>query len=79
MSAFNDRLITSSNDGKLRLYDINTQTCLKEWEAHSFGINCVIWDQCGDAMISAGDDGLIKLWDYDGEHIHTLMGHTDYV
>lgn len=72
-------IAVASVDGHIRKYDIPTGTLLQDIEAHSFGLNCLKSDRFDTYLISAADDGHIKVWDGDGQLVTSLLGHSSYV
>ena len=46
---------------------------------HSQKVNAVAYSSDGNLIATASDDHSIKIWNQDGELLHTLLGHTDRV
>ena len=77
------RLITSSNDHTLRLWEIfenRPPNCIGVLKGHSDAIFAVAVHPRGDRIASAGRDGVIRLWETDSlQEVARLQGHRNYV
>ena len=49
--------VTGCDDGRIRLWNVNTARCLHEFTAHQARINDVAYSPLGDRILSAADDG----------------------
>lgn len=61
-----DYLLAGTDHNVVRLYDINTQQCFTSPEVHDHhqsGINQVNFSADGKLYITAGRDGMVKVWD----------------
>lgn len=66
---------TGSNDGVIRVWDINSPQILQAIEAHTKGINQLAFQPNGNLIASAGNDALVYLWDpVTGEQVNSLIG-----
>jgi serine/threonine protein kinase/WD40 repeat protein len=54
-------LLTSSNDGTMRLWDVGTGRLLRTFRAHKGAVTCVAWGAPGQAA-TGGADGTVRLW-----------------
>ncbi|KAK6914915.1 WD40 repeat, partial [Dillenia turbinata] len=73
-------LVAGADDTFIRVYSYNTGENIKEFEAHKDYIRCLaVWPTL-PYVLSASDDNLIKLWDWekDWECIQTFEGHSHY-
>ena len=66
--------------GTLKLWEVATGRCLREYEGHSTWIQSVDLSADGRYALSGSDDLTLKLWDVtSGACLRTLAGHTDRV
>lgn len=56
------RLVTGHGDGSLRVWDAETFKLQASASAHSDAVTCMA--VCGTSLISASNDGLVKIWDF---------------
>ncbi len=64
--------------GELILWDLDTQTELRRWTAHSGWVTAVTFSPDGQILISSGEDGRIILWDAaSGEEIQQMARLPD--
>ncbi len=85
INAKNQSFASGSSDGLIRIYDYDilhdTAECIKTLEKHNGSIKfllLVITIKL-NVVISAGNDSLIKIWDYftkENQCLHTLKGHV---
>ena len=74
-------LVTGSADRTVRLWSLNTGfSCLRTFEGHANSVLKVSLISSGSQILSAGSDGLLKLWSVkDNECITTLDEHIDRI
>jgi len=73
------RLVSSSKDGDLRVWDIISGQCLRSMTGHSASVTCVRWGG-GGLVYSSSQDRTIKVWrSEDGALCRTLQGHGHWV
>ena len=73
-----DRLISSSVDKTMKVWDLETKQVLKTFHGHQFSVNCTAI--YGDQLISGSMDDTIKIWDLNTEKVlKTLSGHEGQV
>lgn len=65
----------------IRVYNYNTMDKVKQFEAHTDYIRCVVVHPTLPYVLSCSDDMLIKLWDWEKGWICTQIfeGHSHYV
>ena len=74
------RIVSTSGDHTLKLWDADTGAELRTLTGHTEGIWCGAFSPDGRRIVSAGHDHTLKLWDADtGAELHTLTGHTKEV
>jgi WD40 repeat protein len=77
-SADGRSLVTGAYDNQVRIWQVGRPsspafgTLLKTLSGHSSGVTSVVYSPTGDQIISAGQDGTIKLWQPDGRLVRTL-------
>ena len=78
-------VVSSSNDGKLSLWDVKTSTLkrrfpdAKNWEMSEF-TNSLAMSSDGTHLASGGWDGSIRLWDMQtGQRLQTFSGHDKFI
>ncbi len=80
LSPDNWRFISSSCDGIIQIWDINTCKSLHILEDHTSTVNDIVLSADGQICISASEDHTIRIWNIDtGNCMHVLEGHTDNV
>lgn len=70
-------IITSSEDGQITVWDVESQKELSRWRGHEGMIFYIAFSPDGTRLASAGEDGTVKIWDIETQQlIHDLRGHT---
>ncbi|KAM7272679.1 hypothetical protein ACFE04_027342 [Oxalis oulophora] len=79
--ARNHWIVVGSDVGHIYIYNYDTMEKIKEVEAHSDFIRSVVVHPTLPYLLSASDDKLIKLWDWENDWICTRVfeGHDHYV
>jgi small GTP-binding protein len=73
-------VLSSSDDGTIRLWKIATGECLQVFEAHTSLVSCLAWHSSGRLFLSGSADRTIRLWDSaTGKCIKVLDGHASDV
>lgn len=57
------RVVTASDDGKLKVWDINSGFCLMTFTEHTAAVSAVAFAKKGQVMFSASMDGTVRAWD----------------
>jgi WD40 repeat protein len=65
ISADQKFLVTGSQDAILRLWNLESGTCLREFQGHAKEISAAEFASHGRFIISASVDGQIMLWELD--------------
>ena len=73
-------VLTCSDDKTLRLWDVETERCLRVLEGHTEAVSCVAWSADQRRAISGSDDKMLRLWDVEtGRCLRVLEGHAEAV
>jgi WD40 repeat protein len=73
-------LVTGSEDGSVRVWDLANRICLYEKRDHTSAVNCLAFTSDGARLLTASDDQTVKVWSVPAFEVErTLEGHTDYV
>jgi F-box and WD-40 domain protein 1/11 len=56
-----DRLVSASGDTMIKMWDVRTGRCLREFAGHTRGLACVKYD--GTKIVSGSSDKMIKVWE----------------
>lgn len=74
----NDKLVSGSEDNKIKIWNLNSNKCIRTLEGH---FNCVkSLAVLLDKIVSASSDKTIRIWNsINGQCIKTLNGHGDSV
>jgi WD40 repeat protein len=72
-------VLSGSDDGVLRLWQLATGHCVREFKGHTRSVSAVAVTAAGQAL-SASTDKALRLWDLpSGQCLRVLAGHTDSV
>ena len=72
-------IVSNSNDGTIKLWDVQTGKCIKTLHGHGCTIYAVAFSPNGLIVASSSHDGNIRLWEAQtGESIRTLRSHRPY-
>ncbi|MEL6880251.1 MAG: NB-ARC domain-containing protein [Cyanobacteria bacterium J06607_10] len=75
-----DWLVSSSFDKTVRLWDVQTGTCLRVFTGHTQWIWGLALSPDSDLIASCGDDCTIRLWDIaTGQCVRVLTDHSNWV
>ena len=86
----NGKTIASGSDnGKVRLWDIETEKVVARWTGHTRTVRSLCWSVDGERVVSVSDDGTIRVWDVESgdtvlgpintghEHVHAVIYSPD--
>src|SRR5262249_34552256 len=74
------KLASGSQDGTVKVWDVETGRELRCYTAHGDSVRAVAFTSDGKMIASAGGDKEIRLWDPNTpKDIRTLAGHTEYI
>lgn len=57
------RVVTASDDGKIKVWDINSGFCLMTFTEHTSSVTAVAFAKKGQVMFSSSMDGTVRAWD----------------
>ena len=73
-------LASGSDDGRVKLWSLNSERPLHVLEGHSAGVPAVRWGTSTSSrpcLASSSYDGTVRVWDTEtGTCLHTLHSHT---
>jgi len=71
-------LYSCGQDKVLKVWEVETGTCLKTFTGHQNNINCIIFNLDYTCVLTAASDNTAKMWDIDsGRCLKTFRGHAD--
>ncbi len=72
------RLISGGLEKTVRIWDIDTDECIKELKGHTDIVNSVCITPCGGLAASGSDDRTVRIWNTNtGECLRKLEGHSE--
>ncbi|XP_043715724.1 DENN domain and WD repeat-containing protein SCD1 isoform X2 [Telopea speciosissima] len=75
-----ERVLTSSHDGTIKMWDVRTDTCVATVGRCSSAILCMEYDDSTGILAAAGRDAVANIWDIRaGRQMHKLLGHTRWI
>lgn len=76
----NSQMLTTSWDGKAKLWDIGSGLSIQKFVGHEGQVFSAAFHENGQQIITAGSDRIARLWDVKtGELVRTFQGHTDAI
>lgn len=70
-------LITTHNDGIIRIWEMNNFTCVDSLIGHTISVSSAFYSHDGRYVVSASADRMVKIWDMTTKKcINSLIGHT---
>jgi WD40 repeat protein len=64
----------------VRLWDVQSGRCLKEFHGHTSWVHCVSFSPDGRSTASSSQDATVRLWNVeDGQCLKVLLGHADWI
>lgn len=74
------RGLTGGNDKTMRLWDLESGSCLRVFEGHALHVEAVAWSTDQLHAISGGNEGTVRLWNVKtGERTGVLKVHGSHV
>jgi WD40 repeat protein len=71
------RIVSSSWDKTVRIWDAKSGQSLMELKGHTDPIRSAAWSPDGQKIVSASEDKTLRIWDAtSGQSLHELKGHT---
>jgi WD40 repeat protein len=75
-----DRILTASSDGTIRVWDTQNGALIRQFEGHSDVVYNIKISPDGTQALSGSEDGSVILWDIaSGSVIHQMSGHDGRV
>lgn len=75
-----DKLATASADSSVRIYSVDTSSCLHTLTGHDREVTKAKFNPQGDFLLSTGFDGIARVWDVQtGKNLSLLEGHKDEI
>lgn len=82
------QMITGGENGDMKLWDLESGQCRREFEGHSEMVRAVAWSASGGCAFSGSWDGTMRMWnmetgscvrvfEHDGEAITSVTGSSD--
>jgi chromosome segregation ATPase len=71
-------LASCSVDGSIMVWEMNEGKKVKDWAAHGGGVQSISFTPDGK-IVSAGNDGLVRVWDINGNKLGEAPGQGDLV
>ena len=68
-----DRLLSASNDGSLRCWDLDSGTCLSEFYGHTSFVYSVAVDLARQFIVSSGEDRTVRVWPIPSVAVHSVQ------
>lgn len=69
-------LFTGGSNGEVRVWDAWTGSLVKAVRAHAGSVNHVAFSADGQYLLSAGEDGKIKMWNQHGDEAGEAQAHV---
>lgn len=57
------KVVTASDEGKIKIWDVASGFCLATFDEHAAAVNAVQFAKKGQVLFSASADGTVKAWD----------------
>ncbi|KAJ5887849.1 hypothetical protein N7495_007890 [Penicillium taxi] len=75
-----DLIVSASGDGVVKLWNVISGTCVKEFPSKDRGLACVEFSDDGRTILTGGNDRAIYKFDANtGEMVNALRGHSHLV
>lgn len=72
-------VVTGSQDGNLNYWEATTGKLIRKKEKAHGDIVREIVHVPNIGLVTCSNDETVKLWTFDGNHLHTYLGHTSFV
>mmetsp|Transcript_40698 Transcript_40698/g.46651 ORF Transcript_40698/g.46651 Transcript_40698/m.46651 type:complete len:185 (+) Transcript_40698:725-1279(+) len=76
----NNIFATSSQDGVIKVWDVQSSSAIKTYNAHENNIKSLKWDYTGALLASGSEDCTVKIWTLKHDKpIYTFTEHEEMV
>jgi WD40 repeat protein len=73
-------VVSGSDDGKVKLWDIETRKVIQRWTGYTDDVRSVCWSAGGKRVVSGSLDGTARVWNAKtGEEILEIKTGHEYV
>ncbi|KAG5355709.1 WD repeat-containing protein [Yarrowia sp. B02] len=80
LDSYENTIVSGSYDGTVRVWSLDTRTCLHVLDGHSDRVFAAIIDPQRKQCVSASRDTTARIWSLEtGQCLHVLKGHTSIV
>lgn len=76
----NNVFATGSQDGVIKVWDVQSSSAIKTYTGHDNNIKCLKWDNAGALLASGSEDCTVKIWspNYD-KPLYTFSEHKEMI
>lgn len=76
----NSKLLTASDDFSVKVFDINAESPIAEYNGHKSAVTCVHANPIDKTFVTGGLDKVVKIWDLRNKGaVGTINYHNDPV
>lgn len=82
LASNNNHVFSGGYDAGIAVWDVNRpdNKCLLRLQGHADWIRCLVWHKFCNQLISASDDGTIRIWDTrTGKEEQRMTGHSSFI
>ncbi|KAG2133524.1 WD40-repeat-containing domain protein [Suillus bovinus] len=72
-------IASGSEDGKVRLWKVETKKVIAKWTGHTNAVCALCWSADGKRLASGSWDGTARVWDNNGKTVLTIKTGHDWV
>jgi transducin (beta)-like 1 len=76
----NNQFATASQDGIIKIWDVQSSSAIKTFNAHDSNIKWLKWDHSGALLASGSEDWTVKIWSHKHDKpVFTLTDHKEMI